>query len=429
LTLPEAIGRAVASYPAIRASMARVAASDSAVDLARTAYLPRLDSGVQVNHATRNNVSGLLLPGIPIPSISGPVLEDTSSSTAWGSAASVLLSWEVFDFGLRGASVDYARAQLARATAGAELARLEVAIRAADAFLGLAAAEETVRAARANVERQQVFAESVGALVRNELRAGADESRAQAELAIARVQLAQAEQAEQIARANLAQWLNAAPSEVEIDAAALLDAPPLAPAVPFSTAAHPLAETQMAAVESSRALERSLARSYAPRFDLQASYSWRGTGFDPDGTKLGGDEGLDFDTPNWAAGLTMTFPLFGWFALHERRAIEGHNQEAEAATYDRVLAELSAQAEQARAQTEGARRVAENTPIQLASATVLEQQARVRYDAGLATIVEVADSQRLLLQADVSDAVARLSLWRARVAEAAARGDISELMK
>jgi outer membrane protein TolC len=78
---------------------------------------------------------------------------------------------------------------------------------------------------------------------------------------------------------------------------------------------------------------------------------------------------------------------------------------------------------------EGARRVAENTPIQLASARVLEQQARARYDAGLATIIEVADSQRLLLQAEVGDAVARLDLWRARLAEAAARGDLSDLLR
>jgi outer membrane protein TolC len=78
---------------------------------------------------------------------------------------------------------------------------------------------------------------------------------------------------------------------------------------------------------------------------------------------------------------------------------------------------------------EGARRVAENTPVQLASARVLEQQSRARYDAGLATIVEVADSQRLLLQAEVGDAVARLGVWRALLAVASASGDISALLK
>jgi outer membrane protein TolC len=78
---------------------------------------------------------------------------------------------------------------------------------------------------------------------------------------------------------------------------------------------------------------------------------------------------------------------------------------------------------------DGARRVAENTPIQLASARVLAQQSRARYDAGLATIIEVADSQRLLLQAEVGDAVARLGVWRALLADAAARGDLSDLLK
>ena len=54
---------------------------------------------------------------------------------------------------------------------------------------------------------------------------------------------------------------------------------------------------------------------------------------------------------------------------------------------------------------------------------------RTLYDAGLATIIEVADSQRLLLQAEVGDAVARLGVWRALLAEAAAKGNISELLK
>jgi hypothetical protein len=73
--------------------------------------------------------------------------------------------------------------------------------------------------------------------------------------------------------------------------------------------------------------------------------------------------------------------------------------------------------------------VAQNTPIQLQAARVLEQQSRARYDAGLATIIEVADSQRLLLQAEVGDAVARLGVWRALLADAAARGDLSGLVK
>jgi outer membrane protein TolC len=279
------------------------------------------------------------------------------------------------------------------------------------------------------VERQEVFAGSVAALVRSQLRPGADDSRSQAELALARIQVIQAEQAEQVARATLAQWLGVGAADVVITSGPLMTTLPPAPAAASAAAAHPLAETQMATVESSRAIQHLLGRSYVPRINVQSAYSLRGTGATSGGAHLAGGRGLDFDTPNWALGLTATFPLFEWFSLRERTRIEAQNERAELATYDRVVRELSAQAEQARAEMDGARRVAENTPIQLTAARVLEQQSRARYDAGLAPITEVAESQRLLLQAEVGDAVARLGVWRALVADAAARGDIAGLLK
>ncbi|OFW01421.1 MAG: hypothetical protein A3I61_18180 [Acidobacteria bacterium RIFCSPLOWO2_02_FULL_68_18] len=429
LTLQQAVQYAIERYPAIQASLARVSAQQAGVDLARTTYLPRLDYGIQINRATRNNVVGLLLPGTPVPSISGPVSDSVSSSSIWGSATGLLLSWEAFDFGLRGATVGLAHSEVTRARAGAAATRLEVGVRTADAFLRLAVAQETVRAAGANVERQQVFAGAVTVLVRNELRPGADDSRAQAELALARIQLIQAEQAEQIARANLAQWLGVAPSGVQIAAAPLLETAPSPPIAPPVVAAHPLAETQMAAVASSRALQSVLGRSSVPRIHFQTAYSVRGSGALANGATLGGGRGLDFDTPNWAAGLTATVPLFDWFAVRERTRMEAQNERAELASYDRLVQELSSQSEQARAEMDGARRVAQNTPIQLTAARVLEQQSRARYEAGLTTIIEVADAQRLLLQSEVGDAVARLGVWRALAAVAAARGDISELLK
>jgi outer membrane protein len=429
MTIQQAVEFATSNYPAIRASDARVSAQESGVDLARTAYLPRLDSSLQINRATRNNVAGLLLPGTTIPGISGPVSDASSSSTIWGSAGGMLLSWDAFDFGLRSASVDLARILVTRATAGAELTRLEVGVRTADAFLRLAAAQETVRAARANLERQQVFASSVAALVKNQLRPGADDSRAQAELAFARIQVIQAEQAEQIARAALGQWLGAAPTDVQISTGALLANLPPAPNAAPLPATHPLAETQMATVESSRAIQRVLGHSYVPRFSVQTAFSLRGTGATASGTNFGGGRGLNFDTPNWAMGVTATFPLFDFFSLRQRARVEAQNERAELATYDRILQELSTQTDQARAELDGTRRIAENTPIQLSAARVLEQQSRARYDAGLAAIIEVAEAQRLLLQAEVGDAVARLAVWRALVAAAAAKGDMSELLK
>jgi outer membrane protein TolC len=337
----------------------------------------------------------------------------------------LLLSWEPVDFGFRGATAELARTQVNRAIAGADVTRLDIGTGVADAFLRLAAAQETVRAARANVQRLEVFTNSVAVLVQNQLRPGADDSRARAELAAARILLIKAEQAEQVSRASLGQWLGVPAINVQIATDSLMQMPAQpVPTLP-DAATHPLAIAQEASVSSVRAFQGVLNRSYFPRFNLQSAYSWRGSGWSTGGAP----SGLTTTATNWAVGLTATFPIFDLFPLRERKRIEEFNETAELALYDRVLQTLRSKSEQAQAELEGARRVADNTPVQLEAARVLQQQSVARYQAGLATLVEVADSQRLLLQAEVDDAVARFGVWRALVSEAAAKGDLSDLLR
>src|SRR5262249_60691425 len=102
----------------------------------------------QQNLATRNNVFGLLFPQSVMPPSSGPVLERSSLKGATGSAGGALLSWEPFDFGLRRANVELARASRNQAGAGVTVTRLDVAFAAADAFLGVIANEQLVRSAQ-----------------------------------------------------------------------------------------------------------------------------------------------------------------------------------------------------------------------------------------------------------------------------------------
>ena len=181
-TLEEAVDFALKNYPAVRASLERVRAAEAGVGLARISYLPRTDVLWQSNRATDNNIAGLTLPNSFIAPITGPVTLSPSNRSAWGSAGGLLFSWEPLDFGYRGAKVDAARAVQSRAGAEASLTRLDVGIATVNAYLTLLAAEKTVRAAEADVERRETFTKSVHVLVDNQLRAGADASRADAEL-------------------------------------------------------------------------------------------------------------------------------------------------------------------------------------------------------------------------------------------------------
>ena len=125
----------------------------------------------------------------------------------------------------------------------------------------------------------------------------------------------------------------------------------------------------------------------------------------------------------------MTFPVFDYFSNRAEKKIAAANQRSEQSRYAQTLQDLSEQVEQARAELDGAKSVAENTPIELQAARAGETQSRARYQAGLATIVEAAQAEDLLVQAEIDDALARLNVWRSLEGVAAAQGDLQPFVK
>jgi outer membrane protein len=69
------------------------------------------------------------------------------------------------------------------------------------------------------------------------------------------------------------------------------------------------------------------------------------------------------------------------------------------------------------------------TPTELAAARQSEVQSRARYGASLASLVEVADAESLLAQAEIDDAVARLNVWHGLFGVAYAQGDLQEFLQ
>lgn len=424
MTLGQAVDSALHNYPAVRVSQEQLNAAAAGIRLARTAYLPRVDALAQMNRATRNNVFGMLLPQNAIPSMSGPVLGTNNFGTAWGSAVGALVTWEPFDFGLRRANVEAASAARAQSEAALKRTQFDIAVAAADSYLTLVAAQETVRAAQAGVDRSETVARTIGALVKAELRPGADASRADAEVAAARIQLIQAQQAADVARANLSRFTGADPAQISISAPGLLQFPPEQSIAPADLAANPVALEQAAVVAQAQAQLRALERSYFPKFYLQGSAYARGTGAETDGRLLGGLNGLAPNVQNYALGLTVTFPVMDIASVQAREAIQLATVRAQTARSEQIATDLRAQWNAAVATLQGARRIAANTPAEMSAARAAAQQAEARYRSGLGNIDAVAEAQRLLTQAEIDDALARLGVWRGLLALATAAGDI-----
>jgi outer membrane protein TolC len=428
-SLEEAVDFALQHYPAVRASVEQLSAARAGVVLARTNYLPRADMLWQGNRATHNNIFGLLLPQSVVSSITGPVLPTTSNDSVWGSAACLLVSWEPFDFGRRAAMVSATRAGQNVANSELSITRLDVAVAVTNAFFTVVAAQQRVTAAQANVDRRQTFTTSVHTLVKNDLRPGADSSRADAEFARAQVLLIQAQQGEAVSRAALAQMLGIAGNEISIETGSLLSAPPVSSPASQSLSSHPVATVEQARIDEIRAREHILERSWYPRFNLQSTVFGRGSGANGDGTTQTGATGLNLQRENWATGLTVTFPLFDIFSNRAQKQIERGNEGAERARYDQTLNNLTGQIQQAQATLESARLVAEKTPVELQAARDAETQARARYDAGLTNIVEITEAQSLLIQAEIDDSLARLAVWNDIASLTAAQGDLQPFLQ
>ncbi len=428
LTLEQALQYAVDHYPTVRAALEQVNASTAGVSVAKSAYWPRLDSLWQSNRGTANNIFGQVLPQSVIPAMSGPVLTSASGGSVWGSATGALFSWEPFDFGLRHASVASAEAAVARARAGEELTRLDVQTAVGTAFLNIVGAQRAVAALQADVDRRDLLARAVHTLVDNQLRPGAEASRTDAERAAAQTRLIQAQQAVTLAQITLARVLGVrlalSPSTRRRSSIGFrpMRPPPLRRRIRSRRFAR--------RPSTSRAHKKTFCRERICRVCIFSRVCSRvAAGRTRMASLMEGLSGLGLDRANWAAGVQVVFPnAFDFTSLRARKAAAAASARAETALYDEAMLTVTSQQQAAAAMVQATRAVAANTPVQLAAARQSEAQATARYQAGLASIVEVADAQSLLAQAEVQDQLARIDVWRALLAQAAAQGTLTPFL-
>jgi outer membrane protein len=294
----------------------------------------------------------------------------------------------------------------------------------ADAYLTVVAARETVRAAEAGVERADTVRKTITAQANAQLRPGADQSRAEAELAAARTQLAQAQQAAQVSLATLAQFVGTDPARIAVTPGGLARLPAEIPSAQLNTALNPTAVEQNAVIAEARAQLHSLERAYFPRFYLQGAAYARGSGAETNGQRSDGLNGLAPNVQDYALGFSVTFPLMDFAVIRAREAQQSATIRAQVAKAQQIATDLRAQWNRAVAALNGARGIAGNTPIQVSAAKAASSQATARYQAGLANVDEVAEAQRLLTQAEIDDVLARLGVWRGLLGIAVAAGDI-----
>jgi outer membrane protein len=430
LSLTQSVDIALRNFPSLREAQARVGQRDAGITLAKTAYLPQLNLLVQELRTTTNVIAGAVFPQTldVIPMQTGKETHSSSFNSVWANNEGGNFSWELYDFGLRHANVNVARAGRGAAFAKFRLTQLDVANGAAQAYLETVAAQATIRAQQATVKRMEAWQLVVHTLVDRGLKPGVDTARSDADVAQARIGLIDAQRATELAQVDLGEALGEAGQEIEV-----FDAPWVKRPTKFFTAPtlevanHPLAVLRAADVMTAHAQVTSWEKTWYPHLYFHSAIWGRGSGAPGDNRTLAG--GFMPQTANWVAGFSLSFPVFDFFQVKAQKHMAVHNEQAERANYDLAVQILLQKDARARVMLDKARKIADETAYLITSARENETKALARYRVGLSNIVEVAEAEEILERAEMENAVAEVRVWQSILALGYAQGDLKPFLQ
>lgn len=427
-TLSAAVNVALKNFPTLKGAKAKFERTGNEVSLARTAYLPTFDVLAQEIRTTTNNIAGTIFPQPlnVIPTQTGPANNTSTFASVFSNAFGANFSWLLYDWGQRHSKVLVARARQTHADAGIKLTALDVAQAAADAYLTSVETREVIKAQESIVERMRAYNLIVHTLVDKGLRPGVDASRADADLAAAKMSLIDAQCASELAEVDLAETMGIASARLNVISGPWIKGPyqDLNSKGPQN---HPLVIQHAAAVQTARSQVIAIQKTYRPRLWFHSGIWARGSGSRKEGSPV--LDGLLPQNANYVAGLGIDFPVLSYYEIRAKERMAKQEEENEKANYELALLRIIKKDERASVLLEKARKLAIETPALVKAAKDNEIKARERYRVGLSNVLEVAEAQRILQDALVRDAVVQVRIWRALLSTAYASGDLSPFLE
>jgi outer membrane protein len=420
MTLHQALAYGRAHQPAVRAALARIAASQADTKVPRAQWLPKVGASAEVLGATANNstASYLSVPYVPLPRVGATASRRSPDWTPYPSTLVALgLGQEVYDFGRIAAQAAMTDAHLEVVRNQADLTRLDVELLVSEAYYSVQAAHAVLKAADQARERSRVHVEWARAGVQGGLRAPIDLTRAEADLAAFEVGVIRAAGAVRTARSAFAAAVGLPDLELEAagHAPAFPPAPTLDQALRRAAERDPALKAALWRIREQEATTRAFRTLLRPELLLAASVSGRAGGAPPssgDGSRLGG---WLPEVPNFGVGLVLSWPLYDGTVVAQRRASRQREevrradlsvaQQRQVAAVQRGVVDL----EVARAALAGLVRTRD-------AALANYDQAEARFKAGLGNAVELADAEEMRTQAEIDLALGRFEVWRATLA-------------
>jgi outer membrane protein len=419
-SLRQLLDQAAAAYPLYKVHAHEVQAERNRSTGVRRDALPSLEAGYQLNYATFNNITGMATGRHFVP-ISGPPSEDNTYDGVFGSAAGLVMDWELYAFGQQRSREAWAEASVEHATADSARSVFLHRLRTIEAYLDVVFADALAEVHARNLERAVATSRIVQSLVHSGLRPGVDSASFTTELTRARIDWMNSENSGKTARIRLSQLTSLPHDSLEPDISFVESLP-----VRFSdlpAVEHPFLRLSAARLHLQETEKTILKKEIMPQLSMWGTAYARGSGIRYDGF-IDPQEGLSFSRYNYGAGLVIHVPLLEVSRLRPRLLEQDAKIRAFKERHALNQLEMQGQLEIALQQYENARAIAVESPALQASAEYAYRVMLSRYRSGLVNFAELIQSQYALVKAETEMRLNYLAAWRSLLASSAAAGDL-----
>lgn len=402
LTLPDVVERALCNNPQTRQAWANALADAALVGASQSAYLPTLDASGAVS---RNRTSG------------GSNFSGSGATTYTQRTAGLSLSYLLYDFGGRAATLENARQVLLAANASQDAAVQSVFLAAVQAYYQLFASQV---AAQAALESEKSAREAFNAAqARYSVGAGTPADKLQAQTAYSQAALNRI-QAEGNARNAVGVLANVMGLEANQP---LTVSPPAAPTpeegferdlnrlIAEARRLRPDLAAAEAQVKAARANVDAVSASGKPTLSLTSNFNYT-------------DSSISDPFRSSAVGLVVNIPLFSGFNTTYRVRAAEAQVDARIAQRDQLNQQVSLDVWKAYQTLSTATQAVRSSADLLASALQSERAAFGRYKAGVGSILDLLSAQAALASARQQEVQARYNWYIAKASLAQAMGQL-----
>jgi outer membrane protein len=396
LTLAEATALALRQQPTIRSAQGSLTAAQARVPQARSSYYPRIDlqSGIQASEFKSSTTN-----------------KRTRSDSTFANLQGRQL---IYDFGKTAALVDEAQAGSRVAAGELERVRDLVVQNVHQSYFNLLQARRLVGVADAALARSELNLRSARGFYEVGTKPKSDVTRAEVEVANARVDVIRARNLVRFTEATLANALGLeATVPIEIDDILTYEPVTLDPAQLLTEALgnRPELRQAQARLDASRAQLAGARARYLPDLTVNGSV---GTASDDAVVSTSGVSGVSF-SDTWSISGQLTWNLFeGFFTQHRVKETQALVETARA-NYETVELQVRLEVEQAYITVVEAAERFGATEKAVESAQENLRLAQGRYDAGVGTILELTEAQLSLTNAE-ADSVRAVTDFRVGLA-------------